>query len=36
MSGSGVLILAQDDQYHPLESLGDMMVGWLKDAGLAM
>jgi len=35
MTESKVLILAQNDQYHPLETLGEMMVGWLKDAGIS-
>lgn len=35
MTESKVLILAQNDQYHPLETLGEMMVGWLKDEGLS-
>ncbi len=34
MSESRILILANNDQYHPLETLADMMEGWLKDSGL--
>jgi len=34
MSESRILILAENDQYHPLETLADMMVDWLKDSGL--
>jgi len=33
MSGSKILIVAQNDQYHPLETLGEMMLDWLKDDG---
>ncbi len=33
MSDSKILILAQNDEYHPLETLGEMIVGWLKDEG---
>lgn len=34
MSESRILILANNDQYHPLETLADMMEGWLKDSGM--
>ena len=33
MSESKILIVAQNDRHHPLETLGEMMVDWLKDAG---
>jgi len=33
MGNSKILILAQNDQWHPLEDLGAMMADWLKDAG---
>lgn len=33
MSDSKILIVAQNDQHHPLETLGKMMLGWLKDEG---
>jgi len=35
MSGSKILIVAQNDQYHPLETLGEMMLDWLKDEGFS-
>ena len=35
MSGSRILIVAQNDQYHPLETLGEMMLDWLKDEGFS-
>jgi type 1 glutamine amidotransferase len=35
MSKSKILIIAESDQYHPLEILGEMMVGWLKDEGIS-
>jgi type 1 glutamine amidotransferase len=35
MSDSRTLIMAQSDQYHPLETLGEMMVGWLKDEDIS-
>ena len=34
MTGQGVLIIAQNDEYHPLEVLGDMIVDWLKAEGI--
>ena len=33
MDKSEALILANSDQYHPLETLGEMMADWLKDSG---
>ena len=30
MNKSEILILANSDQYHPLETLGEMMVDWLN------
>ena len=33
MRGSRILIMAQNDRHHPLETLGEMIVGWLKDEG---
>lgn len=33
MNDPKILILAQNDEYHPLETLGEMMLGWLKDEG---
>jgi type 1 glutamine amidotransferase len=35
MSESKILIIAQNDRYHPLETLGEMMVRWLKDEGIS-
>jgi len=35
MSDSKILIVAQNDQHHPLETLGKMMLGWLKDEGFS-
>jgi type 1 glutamine amidotransferase len=29
-----MLILAKNDQHHPLETLGEMMVDWLEDSGI--
>lgn len=34
MTESRVLIIACSDEYHPLETLGEMMELWLKDAGM--
>ena len=34
MSESRILILANNDQHHPLETLAEMMEGWLKNSGL--
>lgn len=31
MNGTKILILAGNDQYHPLEVLADMTEGWLRD-----
>lgn len=35
MSGSKILVLAKSDQYHPLETLGQMILNWLKDERLS-
>jgi type 1 glutamine amidotransferase len=35
MTEPKVLILAQNDRHHPLETLGEMMVDWLKDEGIS-
>lgn len=34
MSGSQILILAENDQHHPLETLGEMTEGWLRSSGM--
>ncbi len=34
MSEHQVLILAENDQYHPLETLGEMTEDWLKSSGM--
>lgn len=34
MSESRILIIACSDEYHPLETLGEMMSGWLKDSAM--
>ena len=35
MSDSKILIVAQNDQHHPLETLGGMMLDWLEDEGFS-
>jgi len=34
MTESRILIVACSDEYHPLETLGEMMAGWLEAAGM--